>query len=341
LVERYVKENQTWRRKTKHENEAIYDMFIRVVEDQPLTNITRMMVSEYKRILLKLPPCLNLHKRYSDMPVSKILKDHHTRTVSPTTVNKHLVRLSTIFKYAVHNGLMENNPATEMQIKTRKRDDELRAAYTKDDLDKLFKSDAYQNDTHRHSYQFWIPILGLYTGARLEELCQLHLEDIRQEEGVWVIDINDNEEKRIKTKSSKRLIPLHPFLVEDLGLVRHAQELRKQGRKRLFPELTRRRDGYGQTVSKWFNERYKVKCGITPPPNGAKLDFHSFRHTFVNELKQQQVNPDLIRELDGHKKGDMTMDRYGKAFGPRLLLDAVLLLSYGYPHLSGSRWVRG
>lgn len=340
LVERYIEENQTWRGKTKHENQAIYALFIRVMDDMPLSRITRMVVSDYKRILLKLPPCLNLNKRYRNMPIRKVLKENHQRTISPTTVNKHLVRLSTIFKYAVHNGLMQNNPATEMQIKTNKRDDELRAAYSKDDLNKLFKSENYLNDSHQHSYQFWVPILGLYSGARLEEICQLHLYDIRKEDGVWVMDINDDGEKRIKTKSSKRLIPLHPFLVDDLGIVKYAQQLGEKGHKRFFPELARRRDGYGQTVSKWFNERYKKKCGITPPPNGAKLDFHSFRHTFVNELKQLQVNPDMIRELDGHKKGDMTMDRYGKAFKPSILLtEAISKLDYNFEHLSDSMWV--
>lgn len=335
LVARYVEENQTWRTKSKQENEAIYAMFIRVMGDMPLPQITRKVVSDYKRLLLRLPPRVNLHKRYRKMTIKQILKEKHKQTSSPTTVNKHLVRLSTIFKYAVHNGLTEHNPATEMQVKTNKRDDQLRAAYTKEDLDKLFLSDDYLYNKHRHSYQYWMPLLGLYTGARLEELAQLHLEDIREVDGVWVLDINDKHEKRIKTKSSMRLIPLHPFLVDDLGIVRHAQKLREQSHKRLFPELSKRRDGYGMTVSKWFNERYKVKCGVTKPANGARLDFHSFRHTFVNTLKQLQVNPDLIRELDGHKKGDMTMDRYGKAFGPRLLLDeAVSKLDYRYPQLA-------
>ncbi len=181
--------------------------------------------------------------------------------------------------------------------------------------------------------------MALYTGARLEELAQLHLDDIREVEGVWCLDINDESEKRIKSKSSKRLIPLHSFLVDSLGIAKHVQVLRSQGHERLFPELPRKNDRYGQPVSKWFNVTYKKNCELTQPSNGAKLDFHSFRHTFINTLKQLQVNPDLIRELDGHKKGDMTMDRYGKAFGPELLMgDAISRLSYRYDHLSKSKW---
>jgi len=341
LVKQYVEENQTWSAKTKHENEAIFELFIRVSGDLEVQKISRKLMSDYKKTMLRLPPRLSMHPSYKSMPIKKILKETHKLTSTPATVNKHLVRLSSLFKYAVLNGMMEHNPATEMQIKIKKRDDEHRAAFSDENLDKLFKSKEYVDDIHTHSFQFWIPILALYTGARLEELAQLHLEDIRKVEGVWCLDINDEGEKRIKSKSSKRLIPLHSFLVDSLGIVKHAQALRSQGHERLFPELPRRNDRYGQPVSKWFNVTYKKNCDLIPPSNGAKLDFHSFRHTFINTLKQLQVNPDLIRELDGHKTGDMTMDRYGKAFGARLLMnDAISRFDYDYEHLCQGKWSR-
>ncbi len=67
--------------------------------------------------MLRLPPRLSMHPRYKDMPTKEILKEEHKVTSTPATVNKHLVRLSSLFKYAVLNGMMEHNPATEMQIK--------------------------------------------------------------------------------------------------------------------------------------------------------------------------------------------------------------------------------
>jgi integrase len=168
---------------------------------------------------------------------------------------------------------MQSNPAEGLQIKRQKRADQERQEYTSKDLKKLIGSKEYIEGKHRHSYAYWTPLIALYSGCRLEEICQLHLEDIRQEKGVWVFDINDKGEKRLKNRSSERLIPIHHQLV-DLGLLDHVYSLADKGEERLFPELQKRRDGYGQTVSKWF-QRYKKRCGIT-----SCKTFHSFRHTF-------------------------------------------------------------
>ena len=88
----------------------------------------------------------------------------------------------------------------------------------------------------RPSY-YWMPLLGLLTGARLNELAQLHLGDIRESEaspGNWVIDFNcegadkvevdpadkaegdddDTGRKKFKTVHSIRVLPMHPELVQ-------------------------------------------------------------------------------------------------------------------------------
>ena len=42
---------------------------------------------------------------------------------------------------------------------------------------------------------------------RQDEIAQFHLDDIRQdEEGIWLIDVNDRGDKKVKTKSARRLI---------------------------------------------------------------------------------------------------------------------------------------
>jgi hypothetical protein len=51
------------------------------------------------------------------------------------------------------------------------------------DLKTMFSSPDYTADTQAEPHRFWLPVLGLLTGCRLEELCQLYLDDIRQIEG--------------------------------------------------------------------------------------------------------------------------------------------------------------
>ena len=216
------------------------------------------------------------------------------KTRSPKTVNMNTMRISSLFNYAVKNGYMSSNPAADLQIKINKRADQQREAFSPEDLDKLFNSPDYKNGTHKHPYRFWIPLIALYSGCRLEEICQLHLEDIRQEDSVWVFDINDKEGRQLKNRSSVRLLPIHPFLIK-MGLLVYADSLReKEDIDRLFPELRNTQQGkYGHYPSRWF-ATYRQKCGV----GGPGKTFHSFRHTFITQLKHKQVDSFMLQELD-------------------------------------------
>jgi hypothetical protein len=61
-----------------------------------------------------------------------------------------------------------------------------------------------------------VPLLGLFTGAREAELCQLYVDDVYGDEAtsLWVIDINQREDKTLKSgEQNARRSPLHPQLV--------------------------------------------------------------------------------------------------------------------------------
>ena len=326
VQDKYVVEMEkggTWTYKTKDENLKIFELFVNVEGDIPLDHITRQFMSAYKDKLMRIPPNMNKMKEYKEMSIEEVIASNPEKTLSVNSINKYIRRMSGLFNYAVKNGFMSMNPADGMQIRRSKRPDEERKPYTKQDLIKIFHSKEYLEGKHRHVYCRWTPLIALYTGCRLEEICQLHLEDVRQEDGVWVFDINNSHEKNVKTLSSIRLVPIHPKLIE-LGLLDYSEGLRKKGEKRLFPELRQRRDGYGQTVSKWY-QRYKKNCGIEEGKT-----FHSFRHTFITHLKHKQVDPFMIHELDGHAIDSETMGRYGKRYTPEILLnEAILKIDYG------------
>lgn len=342
VIEKFVDEQDrsgNWNEKTKRMFITKLGLLQEVIGDVPIKSIDYQTIRHYREVLMKLPSNIRKKKQYRDKTIDEILKMEIDAPMSVKTINDYLGWTSTLFKYAARMGYIDRNPAEGLQLPKSKRADEYRSAFTKEDLEKIFRSEAYMQDTHRSSYCFWLPVMALFTGCRLEELCQLHLEDIRQEEGVWVLDINDKDEKKAKTKAAKRLVPLHPFLKDDLKLVQYAEDLRQQGQVRLFPELTRQRDGYGQTPSKWFR-RYRIKCGVAE----TGKDFHSFRHTFVDNLKQaHEVNDVMISEVVGHEVSSMTMGRYGKRYRPAVLLEEVIKkLDYGVDlgHLKESQFVR-
>ena len=155
--------------------------------------------------------------------------------------------------------------------------------------------------------RYWATLISAYSGARLNEVCQLNVSDIEKTDRIWVMNLNaDSEDKSLKTEAGNRIIPLHPKL-NDLGLLDYVKQIQNQDQKKLFPNLKKMRStGYGTMISRWFR-KYLIRLGIKKKGK----NFHSFRHTVVNRLTTKQVYEPFIRELIGHSHGSLTMDVYG------------------------------
>ena len=324
VIEAYCdnqKAEGNWTPKTEAENRAILALWLRIVGDQPIGGYGYEQHRAYKATLQRLPPNINKSPRYRDKDVSAILALGDP-PAAPNTINKGLTRIAAVFKWAVEYGYTSLNPASGMTIKNPKRASEERQAFSHDDLKKLFHTKEFHEGA-LSPYMQWIPLIALYTGARLNEIAQLHLSDFQEAEGISVISINDQGEgKRLKTKAGKRLIPIHSELIR-LGLLRYVESLRGRGEARLFPELSQHRDGYGHTVSKWF-QRYRKRVGIT---DEGKV-FHSFRHTVIDRLKQAGIPKEKIAALVGHEDGSVTFGRYGKEFSPAIMRGVIETLEF-------------
>jgi integrase len=262
-----------------------------------------------------------------------------------------------LFNHAEAHGFIQYNPAARLKMarKTKKEKD-YRAPFDQEDLKRLFPSEDYHSDAFKHSYMFWMPVLALFTGARLNELAQLHLDDIKPSQGarvgdvggagVWYLDINDDgPTKKLKNLASRRKVPLHPFIVKELNLPGRVEELRSKGQERLFPELRHGVHGFGKNVSRWFNQIYRAKVGISEDDHGRPKHFHSFRATFSTHLGQKRgiVDDKLLKQVLGHADdGSTTFNTYVDDFTPEQLLEGVILhIDYGIDlsHLKASKWV--
>ena len=155
-----------------------------------------------------------------------------------------------------------------------------------DELEKLFRHQQMERYASNRStaHYCWLPLIGLYTGARINEICQLNpLTDIIQdkETGVHYFHFTDDGEtisgvdKSIKTKSSKRIVPIHSKLLE-LGFLDYVGKIKQSNQKILFIEWEPRNSKASANASKWFI-RYLAKIGLSDETKGGRLSgFHSF-----------------------------------------------------------------
>jgi integrase len=99
------------------------------------------------------------------------------------------------------------------------------------------------DDVVMHDWRYWIPWIGLYTGARLSEIAQLLTEAARQLHGVWIHYLTREGSKSTKTAGSQRVVPIRSELV-DLGLLDYRRTMVARGEKQLFPEIKSDQRGF-------------------------------------------------------------------------------------------------
>jgi integrase len=217
--------------------------------------------------------------------------------------------------------LIKTDPCDGIMIEDTGHAKDKRTAYDSISLAAVFEGNVYSADARptagKGEAAYWLPLLSLYTGARLNELGQLRPKDIvqelyldadEQEVSAWVIRIVEDKADglRLKTANSERRVPIHPALIE-LGFLRFVQASTKRDSKRLFPDL--KADKYGNVTaqwSKWYGRYLRAICNVTD----KRITFHSFRHSFKHFARYSGLAPDVQNEITGHETGDIG-DRYG------------------------------
>jgi len=133
---------------------------------------------------------------------------------------------------------------------------------------------------------------------RLEEICQLRLEDVYKEGTVDIIRVTLSKETKLKTVTSQRIVPIHENL-KRVGFFEYCNYMKKQKKERVFWDLTKSRDGYGRNIGRYFME-YLRKVGVYEFQSKV---FHSLRHSFItNFFKMVLEKKSLMDFVDINRK---------------------------------------
>ncbi|EPI8559688.1 tyrosine-type recombinase/integrase [Vibrio fluvialis] len=279
---------------------------LELINKSHLKKIRRVDAEEIVLQLRKYPANIKKKSQFTGLSGKESIKLNKSLglpTLSEESVKDYCQKLSSFFEWCVLNELTDINPFKAIKFKKQRKDSDAKNAYSITDLNKIFSTEIHTQKQFKHPYYFWLPLLGYFTGARLNELCQLYKKDIYIQDGIWVIQINDRfTGQKLKNTASRRVIPIHNKLL-DLGFI---DFIKSNQHERLFPELKQGRDGFSSAASKWY-ARFKTKLNFE-----KGHDFHSFRHTVATQLKRAEVSHVAAGEILGHTQNNITYDRYGK-----------------------------
>jgi integrase len=328
------------------------DRFIELHGDLDVGQINKRHVREFREAAQLVPKHRPGTLRKARLPelVEWTRKNPDTMCIAPATINKWLTCLQGVLNWARKNGVIPDeipwaDPVAGMRLKEPRSK---RRPWEPEELSLLFGSAIYRLGERpqggKGEAAYWLPLLALFSGARLNELAPLCANDIKLDpsSGVHFMTVVEDDEtgRSVKTENSLRAIPIHPELLR-IGFSKFIDHRRKADgpQARLFPEIQQNSKGnYGAAFSQWFG-RHKRSLGI----DNKSSVFHSFRHGFKDVLRAAGVNEDINDALTGHSGGNTVARGYGsddmvRRFGFSALNAALEKARYPGLDLSALRW---
>jgi integrase len=337
LVERWAKARSP-SLKTNHSVTVAVKEFVALIGDLPIGEIRHEEMFDFRDALALLPVGRGEKDRALG-PAALIElfesgEDDRPR-IAPTTVGKKVNAIQSLIGFAYAERWIEEDDVHNIPV--RKLPVVARRSFTKEELKRLFRLPLFirpwnfPERPHQVSDETvrWLFLLGLMTGARLEELCQLTTKDIEFSDGLWRIAITDcdddgpTDEKHLKSESSRRMVPIHRRLL-DVGLLRLVRQRSEVDELRLFPELRRNAfDRLGADASRRCNRV------IDRVSRDRRLCFHSLRHFFKTHCRSARLQDSTNDQLTGHAPPTIGR-RYGEGVELPVLAEELDKLDFEF-----------
>ncbi len=281
------------------------------------------------------------HSKKSIFEHIKQGKKHLQQCIKQETIDEYKSCMKTLFAEALRKRVIQENiidaidwPVSHNESQTKKY-----APFSIEQLNAMFRAPLYTGciddgrnynkvgNNRPRRVRFWLPLIALFTGARINEICQLHTSDIQEKNGIAFISINAEDDKHVKTKAAVRQVPIHDELIK-IGFLDYVSEIRAKGETMLFPEVmtdlsrgTKRADHLSPSapLSKWFNhfiESVNRRIDEAEHKFTSEHVFHSFRHTVRTEFRRNRAAEDDVCRICGWENGSRNKslaDHYGES----------------------------
>lgn len=314
---------------TIRQNQQCLETIFEIIGKKYVESITYKDCQKVVRSVYNIPK--KWKERYKGRKLSDLLSKKNDDAISLTSVKKYLRIFKEFLIFCKDNRYIPDSFQGDIKITKRKEVISIEP-FSKDELKKIFDPMTYPRVMDiKYSYRYWIPLIALYSGMRLNEICQLYLDDIKVSKGVWYFDISDErKDQHIKNSQSKRLVPIHSKLLE-LGIIEYANKVKEfkvnnKHQDRLFYQLNYSvKNHYIQAISQWFG-RYLKKIGI----DSRSKVFHSFRHTVKPYLRDAGISKEYQNLLCGWIGDDEGERTYGGNVSIKKLYSELSKLKYPF-----------
>jgi integrase len=330
------------------EVERATEDLIDYIGDVPVETLTSDMLMDYRDEARKLPATMPRADRA--LPFNERLARHEhsgTPRVSPPTLKKRVGSIQALLGFAHQQRWISQNVGTGVRITGYSRVARGRRSFMPGELAQLFSSDLFvrpdQLLVRRTDVSdvtlYWLFLFGLTSGARLEEVGQARVTDVKVDGEILYIDIDDVmdagadphlPDKSVKTMGSRRIIPIHEHVLA-LGFGQYVEALREAGSELLFPDL--RPSTFGKLTKEASRRLNRYINAIVS--TDQRLVFHSLRHRFKDEGRGVDVQERVLDQLCGHVPATVG-GRYGDGADLTALkrsLDRLRFDSVDWPRL--------
>lgn len=331
LKEKFVGEREDrWSPSTRKN----YSIIFRVLEeicggDTPLSTIDRKFCRDVRTQLSSLPSNYQKSAATRGRPIAEaieIANKQNMPTIGPATINSHLTKLGAVIRFGRDEGWIAGNPMADMEVVDPIDPSDKRDPFTIEQLNQIFACETWkggQDAMVDRPSRYWAPLIALYTGARLTEICGQRVDEMVMEDGIHLFHFAHRPGDRHIKSGKSRKVPVHPHLMA-LGLWDFVEQARALKRDHLFPDVKRDTLGkWGDHTTKWFSRQVKM-LGL----KGRNLSFHSFRHSFEDALREADLHDTPIgNALTGRWSAGVSKN-YGTRYPVKKLYEAMCRISY-------------
>ncbi len=326
----------------------------------------------FRDTIVRLPKGYSKRNDYRGLSIQQAVekadRDGAVR-MSDITRDRYISTVSPLFDWLVSEGRgdIKVNPFNGLHQKTLKGKNP-RPPFTVQQLTAIlssplfagFEADGKEDLTGTqvaNDWRYWIPIIGMFSGARITEIAQLNIENIVQlalsnqsendepQEYKFFFEFREDSVTGQQTKSkTSRIVPVHSKLAA-LGFLEYvdkqASRAKYDGNTQLFPELCLKgsRSRLGDRPARFWRD-YLQDIGIK---NGADgVGAHSFRHTLADRLRNAgfldgQFGPLILGHSDKSVTGGYGNIQQGTAQMRLAMLEAVKFSDLDLSKLHTSR----